>query len=700
MDCELCKFSITGLNTTDKKFHNGSEADSSVYTFTMAESPTPWLLTSNEPPSPDERSLILETLRKTQNKIHALFQRIEERNTPDHPFSRIDRDTWTQLEVLEDFLRRHRAILSPLRSFPSELLAEIFILSIPVRPVDIDIFYDDRYYYSRKAYGFAQTCRYWRNIAQSTPQIWTKIPTVLVDYTLLKPNISPGPRLSLIKLFLERSKPAPIHVRITSSYYNRYDDNNNQFDRCPFEGNLSLVLSQSHRWKSADIQCVSVRRLTMHGKIQVPILEHLHIKTRYPYREVFAGLPSLTHFEGEGETDKCLFVPEVQARWSSLERFTGYRKMLGAFAGAADSLKQCEVQYPFYPRTRMGVNDNQPPIRFTRLTSLTVRGPIGNTEFRCIEAPLLQRLSIAGRNPRYEYAVETGPISNLLSKTLPGSSLRSLKFYMHRMDAQDLRRLLEATPLLEVLHLWDTPSSHFWPLAYDKNIFMPLVPRLQTLTIRQFKGHDLEPFNAVYHSRRAPPLECDARPNAVIESNIMINLTYKSWSETHGSCYLLLRRATPPIDILCLDSERSEVALVRAWCTYLVRQFLDPVQKAKKAGMSFARKKRERFARLHSNWARVDKLFVLLEGHPFPEFEPMGTLGWGVTRLANVMKLIYELPAEDVQEDAIYNFRLRAWRLHKRWSSLMTDVQAVPKWRLTDDYKTLRLGGFGVGLAV
>ncbi|KAJ3509667.1 hypothetical protein NLJ89_g5096 [Agrocybe chaxingu] len=570
----------------------------------VTESPSPCLLTSNEPPSLDERSLIIETLCKIQNKIQALSQNIEQRNTPDHPFSRIDQDAWMQLEVLEDFSRRHQAILFPLRSFPPELLAEIFILSVPVRPVHIDVFYDDRYYYSRKAYGFAQTCHYWRNIALSTPQIWTNIPTVLVEYILLKPHISPGPRLSLIELFLERSTPAPIHVRITSSYYNRY---------------------------------------------------------KGPYREVFAGLPSLTQFEGEGETDECLFVPEVQARWSSLECFTGYRRLLGVFAGAADSLKQYEVQYHFH-RTRMRVNNEQPAIRFTRLTSLTVRGPIGDTEFRCIEAPLLEHLSITGRYPRYEYPVETGLINNLLSKTLPSPSLlRSLKFFMHRMDLQDIHRLLEATPLLEVLDLWYTPSSHFSPLVYDKDSpTLPLVPLLQTLTIHEFRGRDLEPFNAIYHSRQTPPLECDARPNAVIESNLTINLAYKSWSETQKSCYLLQRRATPPIDIPCLDSERSEVALVRAWRTHLVKQLLDPVRKAEKAGMSFSPKKRERFARLHSNWARVDKLFVLLEGHPFPEFDPMGSLGWEVTRLADVMKLIYVLPAEDVIEDAIYNFRLRA----------------------------------------
>lgn len=91
------------------------------------ESPVPHLLTSNSPPSVDERNLIHATLTRAREEELSLGVRLFR----DYPEDDSSDPEFSQLEQLQSFIRVHEQLISPLRSLPPELLSLIFSFCIP-----------------------------------------------------------------------------------------------------------------------------------------------------------------------------------------------------------------------------------------------------------------------------------------------------------------------------------------------------------------------------------------------------------------------------------------------------------------------------------------------------------------------------------------------------------------------------------------
>ena len=105
----------------------------------------------------------------------------------DSALSRLDGET-DRVQAVLDALRRkhqvlsyarkqHTALLSPIRRLPVELLSETFILSLP------DDWKDKIYDFRRAVNLPTSVCRYWRNVALSTPRMWNSIGFRLEDRT-------------------------------------------------------------------------------------------------------------------------------------------------------------------------------------------------------------------------------------------------------------------------------------------------------------------------------------------------------------------------------------------------------------------------------------------------------------------------------------------------------------------------------------
>ncbi|KAG8725191.1 hypothetical protein FRC09_006427 [Ceratobasidium sp. 395] len=90
-------------------------------------------------------------------------------------------------------LRNKSETLASINLLPSELLTEIFKLSISncsySNPDDFP-------------YSFANTCTFWRQIALETPYFWTHV------------DVGPGVPRGLSKLMLERARANPLHLHI------------------------------------------------------------------------------------------------------------------------------------------------------------------------------------------------------------------------------------------------------------------------------------------------------------------------------------------------------------------------------------------------------------------------------------------------------------------------------------------------------
>ncbi|KAF9073402.1 hypothetical protein BDP27DRAFT_1191819, partial [Rhodocollybia butyracea] len=71
---------------------------------------------------------------------------------------------------VETYIEAHRALMSPIRPFPTETLAEIFMHCLPL----------DTHPFAVRDLGQAPLlltviCRHWRRIATDTPRLWSSL---------------------------------------------------------------------------------------------------------------------------------------------------------------------------------------------------------------------------------------------------------------------------------------------------------------------------------------------------------------------------------------------------------------------------------------------------------------------------------------------------------------------------------------------
>ena len=146
------------------------------------ESPVPHLLTSNSPPSADERNLIHTALIRAREEERFLgvpsFHHHPEDDSSDPEFS--------QLGQLQTFIGIHEQLISPLRSLPPELLSLIFSFCLP-HVEDLSKGWE-----KLPAFNIVQVCRRWRTIGLDTPSLWTVLPRIELN---AKTAVVPGSRL-------------------------------------------------------------------------------------------------------------------------------------------------------------------------------------------------------------------------------------------------------------------------------------------------------------------------------------------------------------------------------------------------------------------------------------------------------------------------------------------------------------------------
>ncbi|KAF8873307.1 hypothetical protein BD779DRAFT_1477079 [Infundibulicybe gibba] len=111
----------------------------------------------------------------------------------------------------------HKAAISPLRSFPPEILAEIFVQFVSMVQVG-------RWRFERSPpLMLMGICSRWRWIVLDTPRLWTKI---------LTPH-------SMIDSWINRSKELPLHLELELSWFTS-------------DPALKALIPHSHRWEHVD----------------------------------------------------------------------------------------------------------------------------------------------------------------------------------------------------------------------------------------------------------------------------------------------------------------------------------------------------------------------------------------------------------------------------------------------------------------
>ncbi|KAF7371153.1 F-box domain-containing protein [Mycena sanguinolenta] len=169
----------------------------------ISESPVPTplpgtrhhrLLNTNEPPNDSDLAFIHSVISQTDARLACL----------DDEISKLQ-DKLTQLRdersSLSNYLTRNKAILSPLRRMPPELLGEIFLWTLPsMREI-----WAREHYVADSSWALSHTSSSWRAICLSIPSLWSR---VAIDYS---EALVPHYPVPLIETQIQRAQNLKIH---------------------------------------------------------------------------------------------------------------------------------------------------------------------------------------------------------------------------------------------------------------------------------------------------------------------------------------------------------------------------------------------------------------------------------------------------------------------------------------------------------
>ncbi|KAF7364798.1 hypothetical protein MVEN_00349800 [Mycena venus] len=154
--------------------------------------------------------------------------------------------------VLSTYVAAHKALISPIRQLPVDLVREIFVACIPT---------DSNAVMSAKEAPLllGRICSSWRTIALSTPRLWSSI-HIAVPHDKLPHHVHDG-CLELVKEWLARSGGLPLSIS-----FHRYPPPGSS----PF---FDAIVSFSSRWKHISVLGQQIRL----SRANVPMLQSIEI---------------------------------------------------------------------------------------------------------------------------------------------------------------------------------------------------------------------------------------------------------------------------------------------------------------------------------------------------------------------------------------------------------------------------------------
>ena len=152
------------------------------------------------------------------------------------------------------------ALPSPIQCLPHEMLSKIFILSIPAHDNFQKVWRYRTNEFKRAIMLPMNVCRYWRNIALSTPGLWSSICLRLLESTV-------DADVNLTQTWLSRSGQLPISIQIDGRRYGSHDPH-------AIHPVLDVIIEHAERWQHVDFD-MSYAMLS-HTRTAKNRLPHLH----------------------------------------------------------------------------------------------------------------------------------------------------------------------------------------------------------------------------------------------------------------------------------------------------------------------------------------------------------------------------------------------------------------------------------------
>ncbi|KAJ6463497.1 hypothetical protein C8R45DRAFT_521673 [Mycena sanguinolenta] len=160
----------------------------------------------------------------------------------------------------------HKALISPMRRIPHDVLLEIFCACLPS---EHNALIDS----AEAPLVLGRICKHWRSVAYLTPILWSTIHIPSLNYTQAPPKICS--RLeSIVEEWLKRSATCPLSVSFVD-----YDNRPHLLEKHPLVL-LLLTFSQRLRHLTLIVHLDLIRPLLRLGSEGLPILESLVVECR------------------------------------------------------------------------------------------------------------------------------------------------------------------------------------------------------------------------------------------------------------------------------------------------------------------------------------------------------------------------------------------------------------------------------------
>ncbi|KAJ7626611.1 hypothetical protein DFH06DRAFT_734822 [Mycena polygramma] len=185
-----------------------------------------------------------------------------------------------------------KQVVAPIRKLPAELVVEIFTHSLSPS------------FSIKSVLVICQVCAYWRQLAQTTPKLWT----ALLRLNLRKP--ASDAYVAMAKTFLERSTPLPIPIAMDYT------------ESCALPL-VEVVLSMASRWKSASLYNFPLPKLR---ELPFGALESLETVSLTSRRQILTYEQKTTAFLGACRLRSVIFdgrsISHFPMPWAQLTELT------------------------------------------------------------------------------------------------------------------------------------------------------------------------------------------------------------------------------------------------------------------------------------------------------------------------------------------------------------------------------------------
>ncbi|KAF7346578.1 F-box domain-containing protein [Mycena sanguinolenta] len=347
---------------------------------------------------------------------------------------------------------RSKYIVSPIRTLPAELLAEIFEYTIGDSHV-------------KDAHRVSQVCSNWRQVAHSTPRLWTQ----MLDVALCKK----GDTFShCLKAWLARSAPLPVHISFTSVDHGDINP-----------GILEEVLKVALRWGSLKMPKVATMPLSLVRRLaqcRLDCLEELDLGTIAEYEDatpvVFTAVPRLRKFSVVNPGTTPIVVP-----WAQLTELTlDWDSPVGVFQALTQCTNLITVSIQMYGWSRLPEIGQDLPVEFSQLNTFCLDLSMKRPAFLdYLSTPVLQKLQLFLNGVSWSQ-------THLTAFQLRAPNITFLEFTHAWLTSDDLVAAVRHAPLLTHLKLTGCRKcfkDEFIHALHYHDDATPLAPCLQSLEV-------------------------------------------------------------------------------------------------------------------------------------------------------------------------------------------------------------------------